>query len=644
MKQLLYGKGKPMSDIEEELDRLYNDTALAEPEVLDVDVYREETETNQDKLTLTDILKMNGLLGENGDCSYDTPETLREVEIKELANHSFIPMALSAVSKNLKYFSFKEYHDSDEGDFYNLLKTNSFLANNPDTITEGLSFIDTTVDIAIVCMYTEDKNSVGVSSSIFEAFEIYQMLKINHLPNDLGGPKIRLIFTDYMVSPETGYSTKTDLGPNKNYGNEILKSIYIKYDGTRALLEEMQRDIIFLNRPKEIIIKKKELPYSDLSYTPSNLVIIDGPTDKNINCLIDIKLVADNLHLPILEQRGFGIELFNSMKDINFFCLYIDDRIKPYIYNIYNDSPRVLIYNDIKRINFWFFRYKDLTAKDPEYNYDRNIIEKFKNGLKHPKGIDFSTKNNNYKRYLLYLTPNSRMIKKDKNNSYSIELLDDIIDSLRITDLNPIAKKIKEDRTQFISILKATTQSSDNKETDTPDTPNTSNTPNTISTLNIDNKELLEAKKLFTDSEYTLEDILNDGISVHFVLVGLDESNSDFEEALLHRAFLRGINATSKVFSFDTLPITNIHSEYDVYIYTPTLKDWDGSPRFIPEAIYYNKKLYFTKLARKDSSKNIALKLRIDDTEKHFGFINEDDMWYFPKMQLTRNLLGYWPK
>lgn len=602
-------------------DLLYNDDPLyyeLEGSNIDTDT------TVVDNPTLEDLNKLNGLYID------DQEKTLEEIETREFQKHSFIPTALSAAAKKLSYFSFKDYLDSDVGGFYDITKTNIFLENNKDYISEGLGFIDSTVDIAIVCLYSEDKNSVGISSSIFEAFEIYQMIKINSLPYDLGGPKIRLIFTDYLVSDE-GFVTKTNLGPNRNYGNEILKAIFIKYDGTKALLEEMQRDIIFLNRPKEIRIKKSQLPYQDQNYKPSNILIVDGPTDKNNETLKRIQLEADNLHLPLSDQKGFSIELFNTKEDINFFCLYIDERIRPYIYNIYRDSPRIFIFNDIKRINFWFFRYKDLEARDSRYNYDRQTIEKFKNGTLVPsENIDFTSRNLNYRRYLLYLTPNSRAIKKVKrstetgeiNETYPIELLDDIIDSLRSTDLNNIAKKLKEEKIELQKILRGFGEPKEPK---------------------VNNKDIIEAKKLYTNSEYTLDDILAEKISVHFVIVGLDESNIDFREALQHRALMRGINSTCEVYTFNTLPIENIHSKYDVYIYTPTLKDWDASPRFIPEAIYYNKKIYFTKLARKESSKNIALKLRIEDTEKHFGFINEDDLWYFPKMQLTRNLLGYWP-
>lgn len=585
-------EGQPeLLDIEEQLDYMYEGNQYFEE-----NDEREEQEIHQEE---QEIQKT-------------------QEEIKD--ESSYIP--------KLANFSFKEYLDSDVGNYFNILKSNMFLENNKDYITEGLEYNDPSVDIAIVCMYSENKNNNGISSSIFEAFEIYQMLKINSLPPDLGGPVIKLIFTDYNVDDENKrFGTKTYLGPNNNYGNEILKAIFIKYDGTKAILNSLQNDCIFLNRPSKITIKKNPLPYSE-NTIPSNLLIIDGPTENNIKNLINMELVADNLHLPILDRIGFGIELYNSkVEDVNFFCLYLDKRLKNYIYNLYLESPRVYLYDDIKRIAFGFFRHKDLSAKDHINNLDRNVVERLK---KEPNTMEeYSTKNVNYRRYCLYLTPNSRAMNKvqgpDGKFTYPIEMLDDIIDSLRSTDLNPIAKKIKDERNQFIETVK----SYKTEETEFI-------------------KEAKEAKKFFANTNYTLDDIFNDKISIHFVLIGLNENNRDFEEALLHRALLRGIYATSEVYSFNELPIENIHSKYDVYIYTPTNKDWDASPRFIPEAIYYGKKIYFTKLGKKETKNNglkgnYALLRRIEDTEKHFGFINEDDIYHFPKMQLTRNLLGYWP-
>ena len=134
-----------------------------------------------------------------------------------------------------------------------------------------------------------------------------------------------------------------------------------------------------------------------------------------------------------------------------------------------------------------------------------------------------------------------------------------------------------------------------------------------------------------------------DGNSVHFVIIGLPKDQMDFEAALIHRCLQRGINITTEFHALETLPLTEIHSLYDIYLYTPTINNWDAQSRFLPESLYYGKKIKYTKLAQKNLHDNYGLLLRLNDTEKHLDFITEGDVFGIPKMQLTLNLLGYWP-
>ena len=61
------------------------------------------------------------------------------------------------------------------------------------------------------------------------------------------------------------------------------------------------------------------------------------------------------------------------------------------------------------------------------------------------------------------------------------------------------------------------------------------------------------------------------------------------------------------------LPIQNILNQFDVYIYTPTEKNWDCSSRLIPECKHFDKELILTPTTKKFLSGNSGLRTRILD-------------------------------
>lgn len=61
------------------------------------------------------------------------------------------------------------------------------------------------------------------------------------------------------------------------------------------------------------------------------------------------------------------------------------------------------------------------------------------------------------------------------------------------------------------------------------------------------------------------------------------------------------------------LPIDNFFNRFDIYIYTPTPKNWDCSSRLIPECNYFNKKVILTESTKKQLDTNNGLKRRVLD-------------------------------
>lgn len=61
------------------------------------------------------------------------------------------------------------------------------------------------------------------------------------------------------------------------------------------------------------------------------------------------------------------------------------------------------------------------------------------------------------------------------------------------------------------------------------------------------------------------------------------------------------------------LPIDNIINEFDIYIYTPTERNWDCSSRLIPECKFFGKELILTPTTKRLLDENLGLKYRIID-------------------------------
>jgi len=82
---------------------------------------------------------------------------------------------------------------------------------------------------------------------------------------------------------------------------------------------------------------------------------------------------------------------------------------------------------------------------------------------------------------------------------------------------------------------------------------------------------------------------------------------------------------TSNRFKFMKMPVRNLFSEFDTYIYTEVPRHFDCSPRFIAECKYYDKKVIYHNIYYLEE--DLGLKWRKYDIENDFNslFLTKDD-------------------
>lgn len=69
-------------------------------------------------------------------------------------------------------------------------------------------------------------------------------------------------------------------------------------------------------------------------------------------------------------------------------------------------------------------------------------------------------------------------------------------------------------------------------------------------------------------------------------------------------------------------PVENIFNLFDTYIYTPTTKVFDCSPRFIAECKFYGKDVVYHNIDREHLERNTGLDIRIKDVTSEFDSIH----------------------
>lgn len=458
--------------------------------------------------------------------------------------------------------------------------------NQPNLLTNSLyrnkvKTIDALLGYDIIITYSWNGLAQGPVSAWYDAFELWYMVQFNTLSTDLGGRKIALLFPDC---------------PDQKTIHQIVLAITGKYHLNDNMYSNLCKHIYFINQPKELILSKGEIPYKN--YSPSNVVFVDGKIPYNT------KVQADNIYLQLLDN--IKEEQLNNL-NYNFLLIYLDKRI----YQVNDDYrkegygknlvipreayPNTLIFDDIRRINFNIFK-KFPEREDQEDN-------------------EFPKK----KRFLIYVTPKNRKIHSNINKDepkWSFKELDDIIDSIPSKYINPLGLIIRANQKEVYNRFKS-------KQGFTPD-----------------QKMLIQNVGEIFGNGYSEADVIAEDPKAHIVIVGLTDEDRDFESALLARAITRGINISIEVYLERDLPIENIHSIYDTYIFTPAI-NWTTS-RFIPEARYYSKDIIVTKQAQKSMKWNLPLFIRYHDSDKYLMFLAEDDVFKKPKSKIAKNLLGNW--
>lgn len=433
----------------------------------------------------------------------------------------------------------------------------------------------------IVITYSWNGLAQGPVSAWYDAFELWYMVQFNTLPTDLGGRKIALLFPDC---------------PDNKTINQIVRAITDKYHLSNRIFNDLCKHIYFINQPKELILTKGEIPYKN--YSPSNVVFVDGKIPY------DTPIQADNIYLQLLDN--IKEDQLNNI-NYNFLLIYLDKRIYLVNEHFHKEGygknliiPResysnTLVFDDIRRINFGIFKKFPEREPQPEDDFPKK------------------------KRFLIYVTPKNRKLHSNTSKGepkWSLRELDDIIDSIPSKYINPLGLKIRANQKELYKRFK------------------------TKQGFTEDQKILIQNVGEIYGNGYNENDVISEDPKAHFVIVGLTNEDRDFESALLARAITRGINISIEVYLERDLPIENIHSIYDTYMFTPAV-NWTTS-RFIPEALYHSKEIIITKQADRSMKWNIPLLIRYQDSIKYLMFLAEDDVFKKPKSKIARNLLGNW--
>lgn len=452
---------------------------------------------------------------------------------------------------------------------------------NPNSFLNHNRYLSRTKDTEelksfdVVISYSWDGNQYGPCSSWYDAYELWYMVKYNVPLEDFGGKKVALLFPDC---------------PNKEEIYKVLISLFNKYYITKTTWSWLLSSIFFIDNLKEL-----DIPNTDL-------VFVDGKVPKY--CKINTK----DLYLQIVSSLKEESLLNCKYQNLK---VFFDPRINQLI-NHYKATQKIdirkldiariseantFLYEDIRRINFNLFK-KTLPQKR-----DSN---------------DKKTK-----RFLLYVTPKNR----GKTN-YTIGELDDIIDALPDTVIGKIGLKVRNHQRELYLYFRK-------------DCPQTSKSPK-FRNLTPDEIQAVVAKGTIFGNGFTETDVLTQAIhepqsKAKIIIVGLTPINRDFESKLIARALTRGIFIDTETITYQELPVLDIHTKYDYYIFTPA-KDWTTS-RFIPEAIYNKKKVLYTDNATKQLKMNIPLAIRINDSENYLTYLAEDDIYSKPKSLIAKLLI-----
>ena len=218
---------------------------------------------------------------------------------------------------------------------------------------------------------------------------------------------------------------------------------------------------------------------------------------------------------------------------------------------------------------------------------------------------------------------NKRHQIKEDSDTWTDNELDDILNSIPNAYMNQLAIDIKNYQKELYDFYKEFKKMNKEK-------------------LGFSEEQLIAIKDKGTifGNGFSIDDVIAQPAKLHFIIVGLTDKNRNFETELIRRALERGLNISTEIYLQKELPIVDIHSKYDIYLFTPMYK-WCTS-RFISEALFYKKGLLLTKEAKNTLKWNIPLNIRYHDSVKYLMFLAEDDIFKRPKSLVAKHILGQW--
>lgn len=470
------------------------------------------------------------------------------------------------------------------------------------------NFQDQSFEQIDICLVIDSSRS-----SLYYAYEMYRLLVSNSFPVEFGGPKIKIVITDFEHTDKVyTESESTQLNPSnnhnlKNFENDIFFSLFTKYKGIKNDLRRFLSDVLFRYEPTEIRMRKGQVPYNENEveqdkYKPTNLVYF-GDISK-----VSFKLVADNIHSQMAyNQDQFSI--IEKQHDFNYFCSYYDYNLHQVISSLFPEkvpaeSPKIISFNDSIRIS-----------------YEHQVK---------PKAYD-----NQEMFFGAYLVYSKEYNQAEDINTRNI-IIDDILEAIPTRYLTPKAKELRLSKKETLSTF--------HKE------------------LNDDEISALELNTgLIESTGYSTRDI-HDEPPIEFIVINdsdkLDsiiESDSNKEKNnlgmdIIRRGLQRGFNIHLKYYCKKDLPLEDLYSTFDAFIYSSFLNSksqWKEDNRFIPECYHYNKKVFFGPKTKKFNL-HPGLRFRIDAAKNHSHSLKESQIRVSEieknlyKSKIINNLLGFW--
>ena len=460
-------------------------------------------------------------------------------------------------------------------------------------------------------------------SSLYYAYEMYRTLVNNSFPSEFGGPNIKIIITDFNHSTKM-YSEigASQLNPSSNlnlagFENDAFYSIFTKYKGKTKDIKRFLQDVLFRYKPTEIKLYSGQVPYNENeetgdSYQPTNLVYF-GDISKT-----DIKFAADNIHSQLCyTQEEFSI--IENKHKFNYFCSYYDENLHKVLDSLPDterpswDSPKLLKFDDVIRINY----------------------------EEHSQPIKYDNSDIYAGAYLIY----SKGYDATASITVRNIILDDILEAVPTRLLQPLAKDLrlyKKDNLHSIA-----------------------STFNKVEFSEVELQALEASTGLIQDLNITIEDVQNQ-IPIEFIIIN-DSDILDFEEHqtenqniikeknnlsidIIRRGLERGLNIHVKYYCKKDLPLEDIYSTFEAFIYSAYLNpksQWKEDNRFIPECYTYDKKVYFGPKT-KNFNLHPGLRFRINAAKNHAHSLKESQIRISEieknlyKSKIINNLLGYW--